>query len=88
MFWPQPFIRATLEEIQDAALLLHVVDISHPHAQAQAEAVDKVLAELNIGDIPLITAWNKVDRCPDPEQVSRDGCGRCGMGVGGCSHVG
>ncbi len=40
--------RATLEEIQDAALILHVVDISHPHAQAQSEAVCKVLRDLQV----------------------------------------
>ncbi|GAX76601.1 hypothetical protein CEUSTIGMA_g4047.t1 [Chlamydomonas eustigma] len=61
--------RATLEEIQDAQVILHVVDISHPHAQAQSEAVNKVLADLDVEHIPLVTAWNKVDQCPDPAQV-------------------
>ena len=53
--------RATLEEIKDSTLLLHVVDISSPLAGAQVAAVEAVLAELGAGDIPRITVWNKVD---------------------------
>lgn len=48
---------------------MHVVDISHPSAQAQSCAVEKVLTDLEIGSIPVIQAWNKVDLCPDPEAV-------------------
>ncbi|KAG1653172.1 hypothetical protein FOA52_008526 [Chlamydomonas sp. UWO 241] len=61
--------RATLEEIQDAAVIVHVVDISHPHAQAQSDAVGRVLKELQVEHIPLVTAWNKVDLCPSPDEV-------------------
>lgn len=61
--------RATLEEIQDAGVILHVVDISHPNAAAQCRAVLKVLDELQTPDIPIITAWNKVDACADPESL-------------------
>jgi 50S ribosomal subunit-associated GTPase HflX len=52
--------RATLEEIADAALLLHVVDVSHPNAAAQSQAVFDVLADLKVEHIPLLTVWNKV----------------------------
>lgn len=61
--------RATLEEIRDASLLLHVVDVSHPNAAAQVEAVNHVLKELGVGALPTVTVWNKVDACADPDAV-------------------
>jgi len=61
--------RATLEEIDEADLLLHVVDLSHPNAREQAIAVDQTLAGIGIRDIPLVVALNKIDRLPDPEAV-------------------
>ncbi|HEX8229187.1 MAG TPA: GTPase HflX [Chloroflexia bacterium] len=54
--------RATLEEIQDADILLHVVDLTHPNAEEQAATVERVLRELGITDKPMITALNKIDR--------------------------
>jgi GTP-binding protein HflX len=54
--------RATLEEIGDADVLVHVLDISHPNAQEQADTVRRVLEELGVGEIPQIVALNKVDR--------------------------
>ncbi|MGB9722984.1 MAG: GTPase HflX [Chloroflexia bacterium] len=54
--------RATLEEIREADVLVHVLDISHPNAPEQAETVQRVLKELQAGDIPCIVALNKVDR--------------------------
>ncbi|KAL6751593.1 GTP-binding family protein [Haematococcus lacustris] len=63
--------RATLEEIRDASVLLHVVDISHHNAAAQCDAVLSVLDELGIGHLPVVTAWNKVDCCTDHEQVRK-----------------
>jgi GTP-binding protein HflX len=63
--------RATLEEIEEADLLLHVIDISHPNAREQAHAVEQTLVDLNVQDIPLIVALNKVDRLPDPEEALR-----------------
>ncbi len=59
--------RATLEEIAEADLLLHVVDVSHPNAQNQAEAVHQTLEEIEAGHIPVITALNKIDRLADPQ---------------------
>jgi GTP-binding protein HflX len=61
--------RATLEEITEADLLLHVVDISHPNALNQSEAVQETLEEIGAGKIPSITALNKVDRLRQPEQA-------------------
>ncbi|MDY6867941.1 MAG: GTPase HflX [Chloroflexota bacterium] len=59
--------RATLEEIADADVLLHVVDITHVNASAQAKSVQETLVEIGAGDIPMITAFNKVDLLKDPE---------------------
>ena len=54
--------RATLEEITEADLLVHVVDATHPQAAAQAEAVLETLGELEVDSLPIITALNKIDR--------------------------
>jgi GTP-binding protein HflX len=59
--------RATLEEINEADLILHVVDVTHPNVRQQAETVMKTLADLGVVDKPVITALNKIDRLPDPE---------------------
>jgi GTP-binding protein HflX len=61
--------RATLEEIADADLLVHVVDITHPNAQAQAEAVFHTLGEIDADHIPVLTVLNKVDQLADPERA-------------------
>src|SRR5215813_190277 len=58
---------ATLEEILDADLLLHVVDISHPNALNQFESVQQTLDELGAQHVPIITALNKVDQLRDPQ---------------------
>src|SRR5512139_3377810 len=58
---------ATLEEIVEADLLLHVVDISHPNALNQFESVQQTLEELGAQHIPIVTALNKVDQLRDPE---------------------
>ena len=53
--------RATLEELEEASVLLHVVDISHPNAPQQVEVVEEVLASLDLGDKPRVLALNKAD---------------------------
>lgn len=60
---------ATLEEILEADLLLHVVDISHPNALNQFNAVQQTLDELGAQRIPIVTALNKVDRLNDPQNA-------------------
>ncbi|KAL3505330.1 hypothetical protein ACH5RR_035171 [Cinchona calisaya] len=62
--------RATLEEISESSLLVHVVDISHPLAEQQIEAVEKVLTELDATSIPKLLVWNKVDKAEDPEKLT------------------
>ncbi len=59
--------RATLEEIAEADLLLHVVDVTHSNAQAQANAVYQTLKEIEADSLPVVTALNKIDRLADPE---------------------
>ncbi len=63
--------RATLEEIAEADLLLHIVDISHSNALNQAEAVQQTLEEIEASHVPLITVLNKIDRLSDPEAARR-----------------
>ncbi len=58
--------RATLEEIGEADLLLHMVDITHLNAMAQAEAVYQTLSEIEADHIPVLTVLNKIDRLTDP----------------------
>lgn len=60
--------RATLEEIAEADLLLHVVDATHPQAAAQAEAVTDTLGELEVDTLPTLVALNKADQLLDDEK--------------------
>jgi len=59
--------RATLEEIGESDLLLHVVDITHPNAVAQAKAVRTTLEEIEVTDVPMVTALNKTDLLTKPQ---------------------
>ena len=61
--------RATLEEVQEADILLHVVDASDPNASAQMEAVEAVLDELGVLGKPTVVAFNKLDAAADPALV-------------------
>jgi GTP-binding protein HflX len=67
--------RATLEEIKESSLLLHVVDVSSPLATAQIKAVDAVLDELGVRDIPKLVVWNKCDALDDTNAMEDDGFG-------------
>ncbi len=61
--------RATLEEIGEADLLLHVVDITHPNAVAQAKSVRATLEEIEVTDVPMVTALNKIDLLSNPQSI-------------------
>src|SRR5574341_1432835 len=66
--------RATLEEINDASLLLHVVDASHPNASQQLQVVENVLnLDLNVIGIPIIRVLNKADLILDGIEKDRLG---------------
>ena len=78
--------RATLEELEEASLLIHVVDISHPQASIQAEIVDDTLKELGLEERPRITVLNKIDLLTDStgevvnsEEVARELLGHAGQ---------
>jgi GTP-binding protein HflX len=53
----------------ESDLLLHVVDVTHPHAQAQVQAVEDTLEELEVDTLPRLITLNKIDRL-SPDQVS------------------
>lgn len=57
--------KSTLEELEDADLLIHLVDISNPRFEQHMESVDTVLKDLNLGDKPKLLVFNKIDRMPD-----------------------
>ena len=59
--------RATLEEVTEATLILHVVDVSSPHAVPQTGHVLKVLSEIGAAAIPQLLVLNKVDRLPEAD---------------------
>lgn len=61
--------RATLEEISESELLLHVVDVTHPNVREQVVTVEEVLAEIGADRRPLLVALNKVDRLPEPSNA-------------------
>jgi GTPase len=65
--------RATLEEVQRAALVLHVADASAPHTAEQTSQVERVLAELKVQDKPTILVRNKTDLLgPEQKAIMRD----------------
>lgn len=57
--------RSTLEEVTEADLLLHVVDLSHPEFQTQIEITNKVLEELGVKETPMVYVYNKADLIDD-----------------------
>jgi GTPase len=59
--------KATLEEVQESDLILHVVDFASPGAEAQAESVTRILAQIGAGAIPRLTVYNKIDALPEPD---------------------
>jgi GTP-binding protein HflX len=65
--------RATLEEVAEADLLVHVVDASSPTALRQVEAVEQVLQEIGAGDRPIVIALNKIDKLASEETPRLNG---------------
>ena len=62
--------RATLEEVSDADLLLHVIDASHPQWEEQRVVVDQVLGELGLQEKPVLHVFNKIDQLDDATLVA------------------
>lgn len=69
--------KSTLDEVREADVLLHVVDMSHPYHENHIEVVSQTLAELNAGNIPVILVLNKIDlvkkQRPDFEEITSRG---------------
>jgi len=61
--------RATLEEITEADLLIHLIDVAHPQAREQAKVVYQTLTEIEADHIPILTALNKIDSLTDPDHA-------------------
>ncbi|MCL2457355.1 MAG: GTPase HflX [Desulfobulbus sp.] len=74
---------STLEELFEADVLLHVIDVSNPAWRQQVEVVERLLAELGLDGIPCLKALNKIDRLPPEERVqmalSEEGVGICAL---------
>jgi len=67
--------RATLEEIEESSVILHVLDITHPNAAEQADVVDDILRGMNVGDLPRLMVYNKVDLLEDdadPNSIAQE----------------
>ncbi|OPY05778.1 MAG: GTPase HflX [Syntrophaceae bacterium PtaB.Bin038] len=62
--------RATLEELHEADVLLHLIDVSNPDFEEHIVAVEKILAELGIASKPTIRVFNKEDRVADRELIA------------------
>ena len=62
---------ATLEEVAEADMLLHVIDASRPHCESYLEAADRVLAEIGVEKRPVRFVFNKIDRVSDPAHLDR-----------------
>jgi GTPase len=65
--------RATLEELEEADLLLHIVDITHADAVQQSHSVEKTIKELGLENKPVIVALNKIDMLPGMEGTGLSG---------------
>jgi len=61
--------RATLEEVVQADLLLHVVDAADPDRERHIEAVERVLTEIEAHEVPRLRVYNKIDRISDDERA-------------------
>jgi len=61
--------RATLEEVGEADCICHVVDIASPASEHQLGAVEAILADLGIADVPVVKVFNKIDLLPEAERA-------------------
>lgn len=64
--------KSTLDEVREADLLLHIVDISHPNFEDHINSVNETLAEISSEDKPTIMVFNKIDAYTNPEETNGD----------------
>ena len=62
--------RATLEEVGEADLLLHVIDLGHAGWEERSAVVEQVLTDLEVGDVPILHVFNKIDQLEHAELVA------------------
>jgi len=65
--------KSTLDEVREADILIHVVDVSHAHFEDQIHVVNETLKELGARDKPTIMVFNKIDAYVNPEHTNEDG---------------
>ena len=63
--------KSTLDEVRDADLLIHLVDLSHPEYAEQMHTANDLLDEIGVTDIDILLAFNKIDNLPDTEVLDR-----------------
>ena len=63
--------KSTLDEVRDADLLLHVIDVTHPASAAQIDVVNEVLKDLGVAEYPRLHVFNKVDALQEKGQIDR-----------------
>ena len=63
--------KSTLDEVRDADLLIHVVDISHPEYKDQMQTTDDLLIQMKMDEIDVILVFNKIDSIEDIEELDR-----------------
>ena len=63
--------KSTLDEVRDADLLIHLVDLSHPEYAEQMRTANDLLDEMGVTDIDILLAFNKIDNLPDTEVLDR-----------------
>ena len=61
--------KATLDEVNESDLILHVIDLSAPTVESQQEAVERILGQIGAADIPRLKIYNKIDRLPDASEL-------------------
>ncbi len=64
--------KATLEELEEADLLVHVIDVSNPSYRDHIKVVESLLRDLGLDDIPCLKVFNKIDRVDNPEHLVKD----------------
>src|SRR5690606_662783 len=65
--------KSTLDEVREADVLIHVVDISHPYFEDHIHAVNETLKDIGAVDKPIITIFNKIDAYKPPVEVDEEG---------------
>lgn len=73
--------KSTLDEVREADLLLHIVDISHPSFEEQIDVVNQTLHEINTGEKPTIIVFNKIDAYRWAEKATDDMSSRTGQNI-------